>query len=143
MNYGIIFEGDTTPFSAELAEAMRDHGLTDYTGSTLTAELLSELNSYRSENFLPELDFCDPATLRTLGIKAEGDEILTVAGIAEAIGENEVGYYDICEKIVKESKTCKISLTEAAYRYSGGMDEIPSPSKNAVIAALLTLLNNV
>lgn len=142
MNYGIIFEGDTTPLASELAEALRELGLTDYSGSTLTRELLSSLNDYRTANFMPELDFCDPTVLRTLGIETEGDEILTVATVAEAMSENEVSCYDICEEIVRESKHCQISLTEAALRRADGIDRLPEPSANAAAAALLALLNN-
>lgn len=142
MNYGIIFEGDTTPLAAELAAALRELGLTDYVGSTLTSGLLSSLNDYRDANFMPELDFCDPAVLRTLGIEAEGDEILTVASVAEAITEDEVSCYDICEEIVKESKRCRISLTEAALRRASEIDSLPEPSANGAATALLALLNN-
>lgn len=142
MNYGIIFEGDTTPLAAELATSLRELGLTDYNGSTLTGELLSSLNDFRSTNSLPELDFCDPAVLRALGIDAEGDEILTVAGIAETMSEDEVGCYDVCEEIVRESKNCKISLTEAAFRRAGDIDSLTEPSANAVMAALLAIINN-
>ncbi len=124
----------------ELADELRELGLTRYEGSTLNHDLLESLNDYRRANYMAEMNFCDPAVLRTLGIRTEGDEIITMAVCAESIAENEIDCYDICSKIVSESEKHGISLTEATLRITGKGDFRAAPSSEAVVAALLAFI---
>lgn len=141
MNYGIVFYENSSPQILALSEKMREFGLCDYVGDKLTAELADAINEYRQANSIDELDYCDPALLRALGIQAEGDEIIILARVAETLTEDEIGCYDLCAKIIKESESCKISLTEAALRYEQVCESMPMPSKNAVTAAILAFIN--
>lgn len=140
MNYGIIFEGERSPVVSELAYELRELGLTRYEGDTLNSELLDSLNDYRRANYMKELDFCDPAVLRALGIRTEGDEIITMALCAESISKNEIDCYNICRKIVSESEKSGMSLTESALHVTAGSNYIETPSPEAVVAALLAFI---
>ncbi len=141
MSYGIILEGDTSPLVEALAERLSSLGLYRGSTDTLTAELIGALNIYRASNHLIPLDFCDPATLRTLGIEAEGDEILTLARYGDAVSDTELGCYDACREIVNESRALGITLTEAICRRAV-TDENMTASSEAVTAAVLALIGN-
>ena len=139
--YAIIFEGDTSPLAAELCEALYALGLTREHTNTLTPELLRALNDYRAANSLTELDFCDPVTLRTLGIDAYGDELIVLARAAEALGETELDYYDICRELIVESRSVGITLVESAARRGVVGNERGEISESAMRAAILALID--
>ena len=141
MNYGIILEDENSPLVPELCEALCELGLIRETETALTDGIISALNTYRLANHLLPLDFCDPTTLRTLGINSTGDEIILLARFGEEISETELEIYDNCRKIVKESSQLNITPTEAINRRvsPGGLYGEPSPA--SVTAAILSLLN--
>ncbi len=136
MEYGIIFQGDASPLASELAEALGELGL--YRGKTdkLTPELLDALNTYRTANRLLCLDFCDPVTLRTLGIECGGDEILALARFGESASETELECYDVCAGIVAESRALGLTITEVIAR-RGTHTENTEISETALTAAVL------
>ena len=140
-DYAIIFEGDTSPLVSELSDALHSLGLTREVTDTLTSELLDALNAYREANSLIALDFCDPATLRTLGIDARGDELLALARAAEALAENELGYYDVCREITAERRRLGITLCEAIARRGVLGNERAAISEAAMTAAVLAFIN--
>ncbi len=141
MEYGILFEGDNSPVTAELSEALKALGLQNRRNIILTDEVLSALNIYRGANGLPILDFCDPVSLRTLGINVAGDELITLAACAKAIGETELEYYDIASEIVKDSRSLGITVTEAAARKEVSFF-VGDVSLSAMLAAVLAFINN-
>lgn len=141
MTYGIILEGDPSPLIDTLTEKLSELGLFRADANVMTAELLSALNEYRAANRLLCFDFCDPATLRALGIEAEGDELVTLARYGAAHSDTEIGCYDACREIVEESRTLGITLTEAVYR-RGAISENVTASSEAVTAALLAFIGN-
>ena len=141
MNYGIIFEGEASPLVNELSDALSLIGLYRAKGNTLTPEMLDALNIYRTSNDLAILDFCDPSTLRTLGIDADGDEILLLARYGSMFAETELGIFDACNEIVTESIDMGISIAEAINR-CGVLGKLHGDvSKTAVTAAALALLH--
>lgn len=140
-DYAIAFVCDESPIAAEISSALRDLGLFRDVTDTLTPELLDALNTYRRANSLTELEFCDPVTLRTLGIEAYGDEVLVLARAAQALGQSEVEYFDICRKIVKESRALDITVTEAVARYGVLGAERGNISEAATRCAALSLLH--
>ena len=139
MNNGIIFEGDSSPMAAEAADRLRELGYYAYSDDEMNRELLDSLNSFRRAYSLTEQSFCDPVTLRALGIEADGDEIITLARCAYSAAETELDCYDICLSAVAESRKLGITITEAALRrFRGDTEQIPP---YAVGAAILALLN--
>ena len=139
MNYGIIFEGDSSHLVTEAADKLRELGYYAYSDDTMSRELLDALNSFRRAYSLAEQSFCDPVTLRALGIEADGDEIITLARCACSAAKTELECYDICLEAVAESRKLGITLTEAALRRGAGDTEQIPPY--AVSAAILALLN--
>lgn len=140
MEYGIILKGGTSPFVYELSEALCGLGLCQNRGDVLTQELLDALNTYRETNDLLVLDFCDPVTLRTLGIDAGGDELMTLARYVQATGVTELCYYDTACEIVRESRSLGITVAEAINRRGMlGLHGEVSPS--AVTAAVLAAVS--
>lgn len=140
-DYAIVFVYDESPLAAEICAALRELGLFRDSTNTVTPDLISALNTYRRANSLTELEFCDPVTLRTLGIDAHGDELLVLARAAQTLGQSEMEYFDICRKIVKESRELDITVTEAAARYGVLGAERGSISETAVRCAALSLLH--
>ncbi len=141
MNYGIIFEGETSPLVSELSNALSSIGLYRDKDNTLTPEMLDALNIYRTSNNLTELDFCDPTTLRTLGIDADGDEILLLARYGSMLAETELAIFDACREIVAESVDMDISIAESINR-RGVLGKLHgNVSKTAVTAAALAFLH--
>lgn len=140
MEYGIIFEGDTSPLAASVSEALTSLGLINGTKKALTDEVLTALNTYREANSLQVLDFCDPITLRCLGIDARGDELLSLAACAQSLGSCELEYYDAAANILRESRDLGITITEAAARYDTSFyhGEI---TESAMFAAVLAFIN--
>ena len=141
MDAAIIFEKESTPLAAALAEALAELGLLHGTSDTLTGEVLDALNVYREANLLIPLDFADPNALRALGIPAskmhaDGDEVLSLAAYAEAHADTEVGMFDTCCRVLK---LCRAhSLTVYEYTKMSGHAGV-SPA--AVTAAMLAFLN--
>ena len=140
MEYGIIFENNSGAVVDELCEALKNLGLINQKNSTMSEDLIDALNIYRSSNGLSPLDFCDPITLRTLGIDARGDELLTLARCAEELGSCELDYYDIASEIVSESRKFGITVTEAAIRRNATLTG-KDISVSAMAAAVLAFLN--
>ncbi len=138
--YAIIFEGDTSPLAAELCEALAELGLTRESTDTLTPDLLDALNTYREANGLTKQDFCEPVTLRALGIDARGDELLSLARAAEALAVTELGYYDVCREIVNESRALGITVSEAIARRGVLGQARGSISESAMRAAALAFI---
>lgn len=141
MNYGIILEGESSPLVPELCEALRELGLIRQPEESLSAHLISALNTYRAANRLLTLDFCAPITLRTLGIDAEGDEIILLARYGETISETELQIYDNCRKAVEESRKMSITIAQAVNRHVSVGSLHGEPSSAAVTAAILALLH--
>ncbi len=141
MNYGIILQDENSPIVPELCEALRNLGLIRETDTALTDDIISALNTYRLSNHLLPLDFCDPTTLRTLGINAEGDEIILLARFGEAVSETELEIYDNCCKAVEESRQLNITVTEAISRRVNIGSLYGEPSSAAITASVLALLN--
>ena len=139
--YAIIFENDTSPLAAEVCERLFELGLTLEQTDTLTPTLLDALNVYCEANGLTEYDFCEPVTLRTLGIDASGDELLTLASAAEALADTELACFDISREIVKESRELGITVTEAVARRGVLGKARGNISESAMRAALLALFN--
>ncbi len=140
MNYGIILQDEASPLVPELSEALIKLGFTDENETTLSPKLLEALDKYRTENKLPTLDFCDPVTLQTLGIDADGEEIILLARYGEANAKVELDIFDICSEIVTESRELGITLAQAIYRH-GGLGSSDEPSETAISAAILALLH--
>ncbi|MBQ8249418.1 MAG: hypothetical protein IJY93_05995 [Clostridia bacterium] len=140
MNYGIIFQDEESPLIPELSEALRELGFTAGNETALSQNLLDALNRYRAANGLPTLDFCDPVTLKTLGIDADGEEIILLARYGERNAEVELDIFDTCREIVTESRELGITLTQAIYRH-GGLGSSDKPSETAINAAVLALLH--
>lgn len=139
--YAIIFENDTSPLAAEVCDRLFELGLTlDQTG-TLTSELLDALNVYREANGLTKYSFCEPVTLRTLGIDARGDELLVLASAAEALADTELGYFDVSREIVNESRELGITVTEAVARRGVLKKARGNISESAMKAAILAFFN--
>ncbi len=139
-DYAIIFEGDTSPLAAELCDALYELGLTLDKTNTLTQELLAALNVYRTANGLTEQSFTDPVTLRTLGIEARGDELLTLARAAQILADTELGYYDACREIANESRALGITVTEAVARRGVLGKARGNISESAMKAAILAFI---
>ena len=139
MNYGIIFEGDSSPLVTEAADRLRELGYYAYWDDEMNSELIDSLNSFRRAYSLCEQSFCDPVTLRALGIEVQGDDIITLARCAYSAAKTELECYDICFEAVAESQKLGITLTEAALRRGKGSTEQIPPY--AVSAAILALLN--
>ena len=139
--YAIIFENDTSPLAAEVCDRLFELGLTLEQTDTLTSELLDALNVYRKANGLTEYDFCDPVTLRTLGIDANGDDLLTLANAAEALADTEIGYFDISREIVSENRELGITVTEAVARRGVLGKTRGNISESAMRAAILAFFN--
>lgn len=139
--YAIIFENDTSPLAAEVCERLLELGLTLEQTDTLTPALLNALNVYREANGLTEYDFCDPVTLRTLGIDARGDELLVLASAAQALADTELGYFDVSREIVNESRELNITVTEAVARRGALGKARGNISESAMKAAILAILN--
>ena len=140
MEYGIILKGGTSPLVYEMSEALSELGYANDTDDVLTPELLDALNQYREANDLLVLDFCDPVTLRALGIQASGDELLSLARCVEKLGKTELDYYDLACEIVSESLGLGITITEAVNRRGLlGLHGTVSPS--AVTAAVLAAVS--
>lgn len=140
-NYAIIFEGDSSPLAAEVCDALASLGLTYARTDTLTPELLAALNTYREANGLTAQDFCEPVTLRALGIDAHGDELVSLARAAKALADTEVGFYDVCREIVNESRALDITVSEAIARRGVLGTERESISESAMRAAVLAFLD--
>lgn len=140
MNYGIILQDEESPLVPELSEALRELGYISENTTTLSKELLETLNRYRAENKLPTFNFCDPVTLKTLGINADGEEIISLACYGESNAKVELDIFDVCREIVIESRELGITLTQAIYRH-GGLGLHSEPSETAVSAAVLALLH--
>ncbi len=140
MNYGIILEGEESVLIPELSEALRELGFTEENETSLSPQLLDALNRYRTENGLPTYNFCDPVTLKTLGIDAEGEEIILLARYGEVSAGVELDIFDTCREIVTESRELGITLTQAIYRH-GGLGLYNAPSETAINAAVLALLH--
>ncbi len=138
--YAIIFEGDSSPLAAELCDALAALGLTLDRTDTLTPELIAALNVYRAANGLIEQSFADPVTLRNLGIDARGDELVTLARAAEALAVTELGYYDVCQEIVNESRALGITVSEAAARRGVLGKARGNISESAMRAAILAFI---
>ncbi len=135
MTTGIILQGEQSPIVGELSEALKAIGLTRETTDRLTPELLAALNTYRIANSLPELDFADPNTLRSLGIECSGDEVLTLARYGEAEAESEIGIFDRCREAVTLCRKYNLTIRE----YTKMPSHTPV-SEAAVTAAILALL---
>lgn len=139
MEYGIILEGGSSELVYRMSEALAELGLIKEPNSVLTDELLEALNIYRETNRLLPLDFCDPVTLRALGIEAGGDELMSLARCVEAACKNELEYYDLACEIVSESQALGITVNEAINRRGLlGLGGTVSPS--AVTAAVLAFI---
>ena len=136
MDAAIIFEKESTPLAAALAEALAELGLLRGTSDTLTGEVLDALNVYREANRLIPLDFADPNALRALGIPANGDEVLSLAAYAEAHADTEVGMFDTCCRVLKLSRAHGLTVYEYT-KMSGHAGVSPA----AVTAAMLAYLN--
>ncbi len=141
MNYGIILENESSPLVPELCESLRGLGLIREAETSLTEDIISALNTYRLANKLLALDFCDPTTLSTLGIDAEGDEVILLARFGEAKSETELEIYDNCTEAVRESRRLNITVTEAISRRIPIGSLYGEPSSAAITAAVLALLN--
>ncbi len=139
--YAIIFENDTSPLAAEICDRLFELGLTLNQTGTLTSELMYTLNVYREANGLTKYNFCEPVTLRTLGIDARGDELLTLASAAQTLANTELGYFDISREIVNESRELGITVTEAVARRGVLGIARGNIYESAMKAAILAFLN--
>lgn len=139
MSLGIIMENDSSELIQPLCEKLGELGLIRGSEELMSKELIEALNVYRESNGLITLDFCDPVTLRTLGIECGGDEFIYVARCAEALSETELECYDICRRIANDSRRLGLTLTEAADRY--GAHPVTQPSSEALRAAILAFLD--
>ncbi len=141
INYGIIFLNDSSEMTIKLSEKLSELGLLYEKQNVFDEKALKALNEYRISNKLVELDFCDPETLRTLGIDCDGDDIILLASCAEKLAESELEIYNICLEIIKESKEYSISVTEAINRRGVLGKSTPKVSKEAVSAAILAFIH--
>jgi len=132
---GIIFEGEASAIVEEFTEYLQYIGLLRESDEKLTPEILAALNEYRLVNALPELDFCDPAVLRSLGISCSGDEILMLARYAEARATTEISMFDVCREAIEASRNAGLSIWEYTRDFSSGI-----LTNSAVTAAILALL---
>ena len=140
-DYAIIFENDTSPLAAEVCERLAELGLTFEQTDTLTNELLGALNVYREANGLTKYDFCEPITLRALGIDACGDELIILANAAQTLAGTELGCFDISREIVNESRELGITVTEAVARRGVLGKARGNISESAMKAAILAFFN--
>ncbi len=139
MNYTVVFEGDSSPTADRVSDILAELGYYPFEDSSASRRLMDSVNLFRRAEGLSEADYIDPATLRAMGIEADGDEIIVMARAA-ASGETELAAYDICREIVGESRKLGITLSAAAERriYGNGP---ANPPTYCVTAAILALLN--
>ncbi|MBQ8508774.1 MAG: hypothetical protein IJ493_02590 [Clostridia bacterium] len=111
---GIIPPDAPSPLVPELASALHQIGLYKYsTAEVLEPRLLAALNSFRRSSCLPEAPYCDPASLRALGIQCAGDELMLLARYAESVGGSETARFDLCRQVLEEARDVGITLHEA------------------------------
>ncbi len=136
MQTGIIFVNERSPMVMELSAALQELGLARETNDSLTPELIDALNTYRLASSLPELDFADPLTLRSLGLECSGDDIMTLARYGEANAKCELEVYDCCLDAVRLCREHGLTIFE----YTKMTPDTPVRA-SSVTAAMLAMLN--
>ncbi len=83
---GLILPGEASPLCPELGAALTRIGLWDGSrAEILDTVLLEAINVFRRCEGLPQPDYCDPITLRRLGIECEDSDTILLAAFAEWI----------------------------------------------------------